>query len=222
MAIAAPADESVLVSPATVALQGRLDEPVAIGLYFRWYSSLGPASKDHYALNEQALTDAAAVLRPALAAGTHVLTFAASDQLGQDAAAQAATRSGGVAGGAAGPTKCIVHVLRATLRAPAAGASLSKAGAQIDAEGPPLWGDAGYQAINRLRYRLRFDPSPADGRPSADLVPALTVVAGGAVRYSGTLPPQLGSGAYTLRLRVEDKLDANVHAEDARAVVITA
>src|SRR4051812_48268910 len=210
VAIAAPADGLVLVSPATVTLRGRLDEPVAIPLYFRWYSSLSPASKDHYALNEQALSDAAAEFRPALAAGTHVLTFAASDQSGQDAAAQAATRSGGVAGGAQGPTKCVVHVLRAALREPVAGASLNKAGAQIDAEGPPLWGDAGYQAINRLRYRLRFDPSPADGRASADLLPSLSVVPGGALRYGGALPDSLAAGGYTLRLRVEDTLDGSV------------
>jgi hypothetical protein len=63
--------------------------------------------------------------------------------------------------------------------------------------------------MNRLRYRWRFEPTPADGRRAADLVPAADALTADVtdgrpiVRYAGPLP-DLDLGGYRMRLRVED------------------
>lgn len=86
--------------------------------------------------------------------------------------------------------------------------------------------------INKIRYRWRFRPTetPA-GRPSGDLVPAAAQLKflpdpGGkdrmVVQYQGSLPAELGTGAYTLSLRVEDEGDPTFGEETAlRRVTLT-
>lgn len=81
---------------------------------------------------------------------------------------------------------------------------------------PDYHGDDAQQKvrINKIRYRWRFRPSGApEGRPARDLVPSvgqLTFLEYPAesgqmvVRYRGALPAELGTGAYTLALRVEE------------------
>jgi hypothetical protein len=189
---------------------GRLPaELAAVTLYCRWYSSEFRATDGHFSINDAALTDPVVAFRAELTVGSQAITLGVSDQPGQDTTAQNDTRHGGVAGGALGPKRCIVHVFRAVPRRPTAGETLSKAASTLEADGPLHWSEATYQAMNRLRYRWTFEPTPADGRTAADLLPAahtLTAdVADGhsIVRYRGPLP-DLDLGGYLMRLRVED------------------
>ena len=110
----------------------------------------------------------------------------------------------------------------------ASGATLSKASSVLAARAPSQWGkkaaagpgfviNPDYHAVNRLRYRWRFAPSgPPAGRAGAELVPTpaqLTFAPANSegagapqvalVRLSGALPAPLGTGNYTLTLRVE-------------------
>lgn len=71
--------------------------------------------------------------------------------------------------------------------------------------------------INKVRYRWRFRPSgPPEGRLAGDLVPSVGQLTflldpGGedrmVVQYHGPLPAELGTGAYTLALRVEELVE---------------
>jgi len=215
-------------------------ELVGVNLYYRWYSSLFPSQKDRYSINVNALGDPAVPFDAPLGVGSHVITLAASDQAGETESAQNATRHGGVAGGSEGEKRCVIHLFRATLVAPGApNTALNRANGTLEAEAPLQWGkkkagttnvyepNPDYHKINRIRYRWRLSPNPADGRAAADLVPSvetLTFVPPGAmplVRYMGPLPSGLGTGNYTLTLRVEDKDNPNVGHESSRAVVLT-
>lgn len=227
-----------------IQMVGRVGELPAdllgVDLYYRWYSSLFPSQKNRYSLNANALSDPAAPFDAPLGVGSHVICLAASDQDEETESAQNATRHGGVAGGSQGEKQCVIHLFRATLVAPKPpNTILNRASSTLDAEAPLQWGrmkadttddfepNPDYHGINRIRYRWRFSPSPADGRTEADLVPSvesLTFVPPGAmplVRYIGPLPPGLGTGNYTLTLRVEDKDDPNVGHESLQAVVLT-
>jgi hypothetical protein len=245
LTIVQPADGTVFHQGETqVRLVGRVGplppELAGTPLHYRWYSSLFPSQENRYSLNPVALGDPATPFDAPLGPGSHAITLAASDQAGETKSAQNAARHGGVAGGAAGAGKCIIHLLRAVLVTPAAaGAALSKAASTLEAEAPLQWGrqlgttgtyepNPDYHSLNRLRYRWRFAPVPADGRATATLDPpasALTFVPPGArplVRYQGPLPAALGLGSYTLTLQVEDTGDASVGHEVSRPVTITA
>jgi hypothetical protein len=215
-------------------------ELVGVELYYRWYSNLFPSRKDRYSIHEDALSDPAVPFDAPLGVGTHIITLAASDQAAETQSAQNATRHGGVAGGSQGEKQCVIHLFRATLVFPGApNTPLNRANSTLDAEAPLQWWrtkpgttdvyelNPDYHKINRIRYRWRFAPNPADGRAAADLVPSvetLSFVPPGPmplVRYAGPLPSGLGTGSYTLTLRVEDKNDPNVGHQSSRAVVLT-
>jgi len=245
LTIVQPTDGTVFHQGETqVRLAGRVGplppELAGTPLHYRWYSSLFPSKKDRYSLNATALGNPATPFDTPLGLGSHAITLAASDQAGETENAQNAARHGGVAGGAAGAGKCIIHLLRAVLVTPAAaGVALSKAASVLEAEAPLQWGrqvgttgtyelNPDYHSLNRLRYRWRFVPTPADRRAAATLDPpasALTFVPSGEhplVRYQGPLPAALGLGSYTLTLRVEDTGDASVGHEVSWPVTITA
>jgi hypothetical protein len=221
-------------------------ELVGVNLFYRWYSSLFPSLENRYSINVNALSDPASPFDATLGVGTHAITLAASDQSAETKDAQNATSHGGVAGGTQGETQCVIHLLRATIFSPKPpNTTLNRASTtlQLDAEAPLQWGrqkagspnvfepNPDYHGINRLRYRWRFTPSPADGRASADLVPSvetLTFVPPSTtpptpplVRFAGPLPSVLGTGNYTLTLRVEDKNDPSVGHQASQAVVLT-
>ena len=74
--------------------------------------------------------------------GSQTIVLAAKDQLGDSPAELQAVKHAGMSRGPAipaNPAPCIVHVLIADLRAPASGATLSKAGAVLDARAPSQW-----------------------------------------------------------------------------------
>ena len=214
-------------------------ELAGVSLFYRWYSSLFPSQKDRYSINVNALNNPAAPFDATLGVGSHVISLAASDQNGETESAQNATRHGGVTGGSEGEKQCVIHLYRAALVSPQPNATLNRTSTtlELDAEAPLLWWrkkpgtadvyerDTDYHEINRIRYRWRFAPNPADGRAAADLVPSLEALVrppgtASRVRYAGPLPSGLGTGNYTLTLRVEDKNDPNVGHQTSRAVVL--
>ena len=215
-------------------------ELVGVGLFYRWYSSLFPSQKDRYSINVNALSDPAAPFDAPLGVGSHVISLAASDQDQETESAQNATRHGGVTGGSQGEKQCVIHLFRATLVTPQPNAALNRTSTtlELDAEAPLQWWrtkpgttdvyelNPDYHEINRISYRWLFEPNPADGRAAADLIPSvetLTRPSGTAsrVRYAGPLPSGLGTGNYTLTLRVEDKDDPDVGHQTSRAVILT-
>jgi hypothetical protein len=229
-----------------VRMVGRVGELPAqlagVNLYYRWYSSLFPSQENRYSINATALGDPSVPFDTPLGVGTHAITLAASDQDAESKTAQNAARHGGVAGGSEGQTQCVIHLLRATLVSPKQpNTTLNRASTtlELDAEAPLQWGrkkagstnvyepNTDYHKINRIRYRWRFTPNPQDGRAAADLVPpveTLIFVPPGdmpLVRFAGPLPSVLGTGNYTLTLRVEDKNDPSVGHQTSRAVVLT-
>jgi len=246
-----PAPETVITgaAAAAVSLAGAIAAPMppelaGVPLFYRWYSSLFPAAKDRYSLNVVGLTDPSQAFVAALNVGTHVITFAASDQSGETDNAQNQTRHGGVTGGSQGNTRRIIHALVANPVTPSPVGPvppLRKASSTLEAEAPLQWGrkigntndyepNPDYHAINRIRYRWRFTPlgGPA-GRHAADLVlspdqlqfdPDPPVGSKPVVRYHGRLPDALDTGNYTLTLRVEDMNDNAAGHDVSRPVVL--
>ena len=224
-------------------------ELVGTPLHYRWYSSLFPSRKDRYSIHATALSDPAVPFDAPVGLGSQAISLAASDRAGEMESDQNATRHGGVTGGAAGATQCVIHLLRAILLTPAApGDTLSKTGATLEAEAPLHWGhqigttgtyepNPDYHSLNRLRYRWRFTPTPADGRATATLDPAVSAltfryveltdpvtgvqIVQPVLRYDGPLPPALDVGSYSLTLRVEDTANSAVGHEVSRPVTIT-
>jgi hypothetical protein len=216
-----PADDTRLIGSGAQPLKASLTQPAPVPLFCKWYSSLA-ADPVATAL------DAPGVQLPL---GSQVLTVSVKDRLGDDAGALSAVVHAGMAGGPPeGGQPCRVHVLIADLRAPSAGATISRAGATLSARAPSQWGrekapagskvyepNPNYQGLNKLRYLWRFAPAGAPaGRHSGQLAPTdgrWTFVPPKAddgthpdvplLRYAGPLPAGLDTGPYTLTLRVE-------------------
>ena len=245
LAITQPANGTVLHQGETqVRLAGRVVQPIppelaGVPLHYRWYSSLFPSAQDRYSINVGAFSDPATPFDAPLGLGSHVITLAASDRAGETETDQNATNHGGVTGGEQGDAPCVIHLLRAGMVAPAAaGAPLSKANSTLEADAPLQWGrkvgtanlfepNPDYHRVNRLFYRWLFAPTPANGRASAVLEPAvsaLTFVPGPPplLRYQGPLPAALGLGSYSLTLRVQDTQNGAVGNQVSRSVTITA
>jgi hypothetical protein len=238
-----PANGAIFEGSGAARLQGAVTSSGHPPLFPKWYSSLvaPPSDTSHEAAIPVPGGGNALDFTPAggLPLGSQTITLSTKDRSGESEAELHAVQHAGMAGGpvaAGNPAPCVVHVLVADLRAPASGATVSKAAGLLAAGAPSQWGvkapapspgspppdppfvaNPAYHEINRLRYRWRFAPAglPA-GRAAADLVPSITdlrfVPAGseGAatppvplVRFSGALPSSLGTGSYTLTLRVE-------------------
>jgi hypothetical protein len=236
LGIVEPAHNAAFTGTPSVTFRGKVtllpDELAGVTLYYRWYSSLFSGSGEdiadkRFAMNDVGhivLTDPGTAYVQTLGMGTHVISFAATDQPDETSASQAAVQHGGVTGGSEGDAQCVIHVFRANLLAPAAGDLLSRANSTLEAEAPALWGikiaepdiyepNEEYHKLNRLQYRWRFAPVGAPpNRPAVNFAPSLqdlkflTEPAAPVtrVRYQGTLPNTL-NGQYTLTLHVEDK-----------------
>src|SRR5262249_54766953 len=151
-----------------------------------------------------------------LGVGSHTVCFTAKDVAGDTPADLKAVVNAGMAGGpAAAEAPCRVHVFAANLVEPAApGAVLNAGAAVLSAQAPAQWSNADYQAVNRVRYHWRLDPTGAPpNRVTVNLIPTpaqLVFDASGpvpVVRYSGPLPAGVSAGPYILTLRVEDASD---------------
>jgi hypothetical protein len=234
LSIVKPAHGTVFTGTSPVGLQGGPVTPppeaAGVALHYRWYSNLHPAIKENeYGLDPAGLSDPTVVYEHPLGVGTHILTFAATDQQSQSTEALKAVKHGGVTGGPPdAPHPCVVHVLRATIVAPPSGATLSKASSTLEARAPVLWDDPQYVKHNRVAFRWRLDPTPADGRAAGTLPPPGTALVfdkpdtGPVLRHQGKLPAALGVGAYRLTLRVELADDPAVGHESSIPVVIAA
>jgi len=238
LSIVEPAHNAAFTGVPSVIFRGAVtqlpDEVVDVVFYFRWYSSLFSGSEadieqERFAMNSVdgvVLTDAGSAYIPAqpLGVGTHVISFAATDQPDETSASQEAVQHGGVTGGSEGEGQCVIHVFKANLITPVAGAILSRANSTLEAEAPVAWGvesdgtgvyvpNADYRKLNRLQYRWRFTPvgAPPNRRPvnfvpdveEWAFVPAETAGEVTRLRYQGPLPSTL-NGGYSLTLHVED------------------
>jgi hypothetical protein len=228
-----PTDDTAYFGSPQVTFRGAViglpKELEHVTLCYRWYSSLNPAEEDHYSMNETALTDPGAPFSAQLGVGSHVITFAVSDRLGQTAADMEAILHGGVTGGSKGDGKCVIHVFKANLIKPGESDVLQRNTSTLIAEAPLIWGQVKpdtkpiqfemnpeYHKVNRLQYRWEFTPigSPS-GRQAVNFIPAnnqyvfeqqdedskLMIL-----RYTGSLPGSL-TGDYRLTLHVEDNKD---------------
>lgn len=250
-----PANGATFAGSGATQLRGSIASSGHPVLFPKWYSSL-------VAPPTESSREAAILVPPGgdpldfapaggLPLGSQIITLAAKDQPGESPAELQAVRHAGMTGGPAvppgNPSPCVVHVFIADARAPASGATLSKAAAVLAARAPSQWGkkaatgpgfvvNPAYHAVNRLRYRWRFAPSgPPAGRASAELVPdpaQLAFVPAGSegpgtpqvplVRLSGALPAALGTGSYTLTLRVEDTQNPVLGHETSVPIVLAA
>lgn len=177
----------------SVRLRGQVVEGPDTPLYFSWYSSLfePPAS----APNQTTLNangDNPLNFSPALGPGSHVLTFNAKDQAGNDLAAIKAVQHSGMAGGAPlqddrgndiVKTPCVIHILTAELLAPQGSAGMNRASLLLKAKAPVQWGkqqenssayspnpDYHKPEVNRLQYHWFFTPRGSPPRRSWDFV----------------------------------------------------
>jgi hypothetical protein len=182
-----------------------------------------------------------------LAVGTHVLTLTAKDIEGESLAdAQSVTLAGMTGGpavsGAVEP--CLAHVCLANLLTPSPSGpvpDISIAGTTIEVEAPLKWDQSDYQALNRLRFLFRFDPSsggdavagiPALGSSDQQIAQFQATLSfnqpdGGHtvtyLRYTGALPGALVIGTqYRLVVRVEDSQAPHSGHETFRIVRIIA
>jgi hypothetical protein len=229
LAIVTPADGTVLVGQPSLRLLGEVRSTGHPPLFFSWYSSLHAATgTDDVAL---AGTGPSPLdLTTAVGVGSHVVSLTARDRAGTTAADLRQVLHGGMAGGPPGaPAPCVVHVLLAGLRAPAAGDVVHRAGTHLEATAPLLWDRPDYQVLNRVGYRWTFDPlGPPPGRPRAELAPPpgdLALHPGPGqpvVRYSGPLPPELGDGPYRVGLLVHDLQQPAVADRSSVDVVLAA
>lgn len=223
--IVEPTNGTGLTGAGAVALRGSLAGDAG-GLFFKWFSSLNAAaSADHPELNVADHT--AAVLdwsAPLAEFGSHAIVLAATDHDGVDLASIKAVTRSAMAGGAppAAPAPCVVHRLVAQLRTPAAdGQALSRASATIEFLAPVRWAkqdpavpgawiaDADYRKVNGIAFGLRFAPAgPTDPAHTATIalepasLPFFRADDKTWFRFTGALPPNIGTGAYVLTLSV--------------------
>lgn len=227
--IVTPSDGAFFVGAAGPTLKGSAVVPAALAgvpLYYRWYSSLfkGSTGPNRFSINAAAFTNPAQTFAPALETGSHVLTFAATDRPGETDADPPLVQHGGVTGGKQGAGRRIIHLLKATLLAPANLATLSKSTpVALRVQGPVLWEKPDYQAVNRLAYRVRFAPNGNPPRKSGEVQPVtLTLDAGGTWLNLTGAWPALDLGSYRLTLRVEDRLQPATGDEVSIIVTLTA
>lgn len=105
-----------------------------------------------------------------LGLGSHVITFAVSDQPGESNQDFENIQHAGITGGNTGDsTKCVIHVYAAKIVGLSSGQTISKTNLRLSAEAPAEW-DAKYldaktnqyifpyQQINQLAYHWKLEP----------------------------------------------------------------
>lgn len=166
LTILSPANGAVFKDGDLVSFVGQASVPQGmqgLSLYFRWYSSLRRLVKDaqdkvsQFSVNTAALTDASAPFAATLPMGSHVITFAASDQAQEADIAQ--SRHGAAAGGVnLKGVGHVIHVLKASIVAPTDSGAMVTPATRFQAEAPWPFEDDGYQRVNKLEYTWVFDP----------------------------------------------------------------
>jgi hypothetical protein len=239
---------------ASVRLRGTVTAPPSppATLIFKWYSSLEARGTPGSPLPAPAGNAALDFVVPAppLGVGTHTICLAANEAGPGGSDPFPNVTHAGMAGGPvtpSNPNACVIHVLTATMIAPAPTGpvpNLSRANSTLTAVAPSHWWrpiltnnpidptkierDPDYQAVNQIRYLWRFVPfgAPA-GRATATLTPTVAQLTfptspfASHVVYQGPLPAGLGTGAYDLTLRVELIANAAIGHEVTRRVNLT-
>jgi hypothetical protein len=190
----------------TVTLRGSVISTGHGTLFYRWYGgqdgALGAPSAN------------LSPLTPSLKVGSHVLTLTAKDRSGDSLADLKEVREAGMVGGTPEPGVDAPCRANSTLLAVAPKQWWKYIDPNNPALGFELNGD--YHKVNKIRYRWRFRPSgPPEGRANGDLVRSKELAFGPhpnnadlfVVRYGGPLPAGLGTGNYTLALRVEELVE---------------
>jgi hypothetical protein len=225
--IVEPEHDAAFIGSGSVTLRGSItDKPAElknVALYYRWYSSLYVAEKDHYAIDDNVQSHPGTSFSPTLGLGSQAITLAATDRPFETDADLEAVQHGGMTGGSEGDAPCVIHVFIANLIELLDGDTLNRASSTLQAEAPGLWGKEAdtpsgfelnddYHALNRLQYRWEFVPTgPPAGRATIDFIPdieqymfdPITDQTTPRIRYEGALPAAL-TAAYTLNLHVED------------------
>ena len=227
-----PSHDASMVGAASVRLRGVLVSTGHPPLTYKWYSTLigAPTPTDPDTSIRVPPGGNPLDLQHPLPLGSQILTLAAKDRPGETEADLQLVTHAGMAGGPAAPgviQPCVVHMLRATILAPTAGAGLSRANATLEAEAPALWASADYQAINQLQYVWRFTPvGNPPGRHSGEIAPgAPSALFDGTtppprLRWSGALPSMLDTGPYALTLRVQRSTSPATGHEQSIAVTL--
>ena len=223
--IVEPAHDAYLVAVDLVHLKGKVISGAATGLFFKWYSTLNIAATTSQPELNAAHGADKLDLDASLDVGSHVITLAAADQEHSDLDSIKAITRAAFAGGApdpGNPTPCVVHRLRATLRAPVEGGTLSKASAIVEMRAPVRWSkeepagshvfipDTEYRSMHKIQYRFELGPTGApDPTHTASVIvdlAAATFFRDGNtpyLRWQGALPAQLSTGGHVLTLFVE-------------------
>jgi len=241
-----PANGTRLVGNGTVRLTAALAAAAPVPLFYKWYSSLAPDPLGT-ALDQQGVVLPVGSQVLTLAAKDQLEDTPAAMQAVQTAGMAGGPPLPGPPPPPVGYQPCVVHVLIAQQQEPAASATLQRGQATLAALAPLHWGrkaadgvnyepNPAYHALNKLRYLWRFAPAgPPAGRASGVLQPApgqLRYIAVKSeqgntyppvplLRYSGPLPAGLGTGSYTLTLRVEHMDGAAVGHEASLQVNLT-
>ena len=147
--------------------------------------------------------------------GTHAITLAAQDRPTTAEADLRLVTDAGMTGGvpvpgarAGSPPPCVIHVLHAVITgpmaSPGAGRTLRRASVELKALGPSSWAAEAYQAINRVRFVWRLDPTgdPPNRRGASVAVPPNATIVGPDLCFT-TAFPDIDTGAHRLTLRVE-------------------
>lgn len=179
LTIRKPANGAVFLHSDQIEFKGHADaspELAGVQFHYRWYASLRELAKDaqgtvsQFSINPSAHTDAGTALSTSLPMGSHVVTFAASDQAQESDLKNA--HHGGVTGGVnLQGLGHVIHVLKANIVAPTGTTPISVTpGTRFQAEAPSSFEEDSYQLVNGLYFKWKFDPIPGGaatppGRP---------------------------------------------------------
>ena len=183
LAIIEPQNNSSVVGGQSVEFVGKAleipDEALGSVLYYRWYSSLfsptwsDPDHPDYFSVERNVLTRADTVFEWTPGIGSHVITFAVSDQNGETREQlEAITHSGVTGGSEEGDSQCLLHVFSAVPLPPQGNINaLPKTDFRLIAQAPTNWGslvpdsdpieytaNVDYHKYNRLQYRWEIIP----------------------------------------------------------------
>ncbi len=133
-----------------------------VPLFYRWYSSFNTdVNKEQYAMSPALESAEEIYTRRISQMGSHVITFAVSDQRDEKDVNFNNIQYGGVTGGRPSgypeEQPCIIHVFKANIVEPHDNQHLPRTDLKLIAEAPLLWNDAHYQEINRLAYCWKLE-----------------------------------------------------------------
>ncbi|MFQ5629742.1 MAG: hypothetical protein ACE5I1_13340 [bacterium] len=249
-----PANNQIFIGieAENIAFRGQVDPNAPQPLFFKWYSSLnkpegitGPEDAHKASLNKKNVDNPLNFAKP-LDIGSHIITFTAKDRESDALTEIKLVQNAGMAGGPEdADSPCIIHVFFSKILVPQAETPVPRFSRDssgnvvviFEAQAPLKWGkpdgamDEEYHKINRIQYRVRFEPAVTS---TPVKLPNFAIAAKEFVfispeeesdvpkiRYSGKLVKNaLSPGMYKFVLRVEDQSDSRLGHEDSVNVVV--